>query len=48
MHFAEELVERRALQIPGKIEVPARELQLATELIERMEGPWKPQEYTDE
>jgi DNA end-binding protein Ku len=48
MHFAEELVDSKGLQIPGKADLAARELQLAIDLVKRMEGPWKPEEYTDE
>jgi DNA end-binding protein Ku len=48
MHFAEELIEPSSLQIPGAVEVNPRELQMATELIERMSGKWNPEKYTDE
>jgi DNA end-binding protein Ku len=48
MHFAQELVDPRTLQIPGKMEIAAQELSLAQDLIERMEGHWKPEEYTDD
>lgn len=48
MHFADELIDSGSLQIPGKVEIPAKEIELATELIGRMEGTWKPDEFTDE
>jgi DNA end-binding protein Ku len=35
IHFAEELIEPKALQIPGKIEIAARELNMARELVDR-------------
>jgi DNA end-binding protein Ku len=38
MHFAEELVEPSALQIPGNLELGARELEMATELAVRRTG----------
>src|SRR5205085_1032831 len=48
MHFAEEMVESIALQIPGALELGARELQMATELIDRMSGHWNAEKYTDD
>jgi len=48
IHFAEELIEPKALQIPGKIEIAARELNMARELVDRMTGKWDPAKYTDE
>jgi len=48
MHFAEELIEPGALQIPGQVEMGARELEMAKELISRMSGHWKAENYTDE
>jgi len=48
MHFAEELVESSALQIPGEIEMGARELEMAKELVARMSGHWKAENYTDD
>jgi DNA end-binding protein Ku len=48
MHFAEELVEPGALQVPRDIEVGARELDMAVQLVERMTGKWDPNKYTDD
>jgi DNA end-binding protein Ku len=48
MHFAEELVEPSALQIPGDIDIGGRELEMAMELVERMSGHWEPEKYSDE
>jgi DNA end-binding protein Ku len=48
MHFSEELVKPDSLQIPGAVDLNARELQMATELIERMAAEWNPEKYTDE
>jgi DNA end-binding protein Ku len=48
MHFSEELVESNSLQIPGNIDISARELEMAKELIERMSGHWHAEKYTDE
>ena len=48
MHFAEEIVDATELKIPGKVEVGGRELQMATDLVEKMSAPWKPDQYTDD
>jgi len=48
MHFAEELVEPSALQIPGAFELGSKELDMARELIAKMTGKWEPEKYTDE
>ena len=48
MHFAEELIDYNQLQIPGQLVVGAKELDMATELIDRMTGKWQPDKYTDE
>lgn len=48
MHFADELIEPGALQIPGDVEVGSRELEMAEQLVERMTGEWEPERYTDD
>ena len=48
MHFAEELVPSSSLQIPGKIEIGKRELDMATELVGRLTDKWEPNKYTDD
>ena len=48
MHFAEELVDSQALQIPGQIDLSTKEMQMAQELINRMTDHWKPEKYTDD
>jgi DNA end-binding protein Ku len=48
MHFAEELVSPSGLQIPGDTSVGSREMQMASELIERLSGPWQPDKFTDD
>src|SRR5436190_708342 len=42
MHFAEELVKPDSLQIPGQVDIGAKELDMASELIDRMTGEWDP------
>lgn len=48
MHFAEELIKPTSLQIPGDVAMSAKELEMATELVERMTGKWDPAKYTDD
>lgn len=48
MHFADELIEPADLQIPAKPGVAARELEMATDLIDRMTDKWDPAKYTDD
>jgi len=48
MHFAEELIQPGTLKIPGKLDLSARELEMASELVERMSGRWDPAKYTDD
>src|SRR5438093_5759843 len=48
MHFAEELVEPGTLQIPKESEIGAKELAMASELIEKMTDKWKPEKYKDD
>ena len=48
MHFADELIDATSLNIPSKIQVAPKEIDLATELIGKMQGPWTPDEFIDE
>src|SRR5256885_5449988 len=48
VHFAEELIDYNQLQIPGQLAVGSKELDMATELIDRMTGKWHAEKYTDE
>jgi DNA end-binding protein Ku len=48
MHFAEELVEPTALEMPAKVDVGSKELDMASELIEQMTAPWQPEKFQDE
>jgi DNA end-binding protein Ku len=48
MHFAEELASPSVLQIPGNSEVSSRELQMASELVERLSNTWEPAKYHDD
>jgi DNA end-binding protein Ku len=48
MHFSEELVSPSSLQIPQAPAIASREMQMASELIERLSNTWDPAKYTDD
>ena len=48
MHFAEELSSPNELQIPGNSAISSRELQMASELVDRLSNPWDPTKYHDD
>jgi DNA end-binding protein Ku len=48
MHFADELVKPANLKIPASLDVGTRELEMATDLVERMTDNWDPEKYTDD
>jgi DNA end-binding protein Ku len=49
LHFADEVRDpRKELEhLPGKSTPKGKELDMATQLIESMSGPWKPENYRD-
>src|SRR5580765_1868102 len=48
MHFAEELVKPDSLEVPGEVDIGAKELDMAKELVDRMTGEWDASKYTDD
>jgi DNA end-binding protein Ku len=48
MHFSEELVEPTGLNIPSTANIGAKELDMASELVNKMTGAWDPAKYTDD
>ena len=48
MHFADELVKPTNLKIPASLDVGTRELEMATDLVERMTDAWDPEKYKDD
>jgi DNA end-binding protein Ku len=48
MRFAEEIVEAPALAGVDRVKVAAKELTLATSLIEALAADWNPDQYTDD
>lgn len=48
MHFADELADQSKLNIPKKVEVGKREMNMAKSLIDSMSSKWQPEKYKDE
>jgi DNA end-binding protein Ku len=48
MHFADELADTSKLQIPKKVEVGKREMNMARSLIDSMSSKWNPEKYKDD
>ena len=48
MHFAEELADADKLDIPKKLEVGKRELDMAKALVDSMSSKWDPKKYRDD
>lgn len=48
MHFADELVKPSNLKIPASLDVGTKELEMASDLINRMTDAWDPEKYTDD
>jgi DNA end-binding protein Ku len=47
MFFADEIRSTEGIPAAGEVAVGARELEMATELIERFTGPFEPEKYHD-
>jgi DNA end-binding protein Ku len=47
MHFAEELIDRKEFKVPEK-KPTAREVSMATALVDQMSEKWDPSRYTDD
>src|SRR4029077_6056731 len=48
MHFADELADPEKLQVPKKLEVGKREMDMAKSLIGSMTSKWQPEKYKDD
>src|ERR1700751_1713671 len=48
MHFANELADTGKLDIPKKVEVGKREMNMATALVDSMSSKWNPEKYWDD
>jgi DNA end-binding protein Ku len=47
LYFADEIRDPKQLDIPKRVNVGARELQIATQLIDSLTTEWDPKRYTD-
>lgn len=48
MRYADEVVDVPEVEALDKVKVPAKELKLATDLIEALTGDWEPDKYADD
>jgi len=48
MHFADELADPEKLNVPNKLEVGKREMNMAKSLIDSMSSKWNPEKYKDD
>jgi len=48
MRFEEDLVDTSAFDFPGKTEAPAKEVDVAVQLVEHLAADWVPSRYKDE
>jgi DNA end-binding protein Ku len=48
LRFQREIVDPSELNIPGKAKIPKNQLDLALELINKLEAPFKPEKYHDD
>jgi DNA end-binding protein Ku len=48
MHFADELIEPEALNLPAKSEIRKGEMEMAKMLIDQMTDTWQPDKYKDD
>src|SRR5437868_8182390 len=48
MHFADELADTSKLQIPKKVEVGKREMNMASALVDSMSSKWSAEKYKDD
>lgn len=47
MHFAAEVLDPEELKTPSSIELSAKEIAMAKDLVETLAGQWEPEKYTD-
>src|SRR3954471_22444939 len=48
MHFSEEIIDTAELKVPANPSLGAKELDMATDLIEKMSNQWEPGKYVDD
>jgi DNA end-binding protein Ku len=47
LYFADEIRDRKDLEVPGKLKIADREMDIAMRLIDSLTSPWKPERYED-
>jgi DNA end-binding protein Ku len=48
MRFEEDLVDASSFEFPSRTEAPAKEVDMAVQLVEHLAADWKPSKYKDE
>jgi DNA end-binding protein Ku len=48
MHFAEEIINTSELKVPANPTLAAKELEMASDLVNKMSDEWQPEKYKDE
>jgi DNA end-binding protein Ku len=48
MHFAEEIIDTAELKVPANSSHGAKELEMATDLVQKMSSKWDPNKYQDD
>ena len=47
LYFADEIRDRKDLDVPGRVKIAEREMDIAMRLIDSLTSPWKPERYED-
>ena len=47
LFFADEIRDRKDLDVPGRVKIADREMDIAMRLIDSLTSPWKPERYED-
>jgi len=47
LYFADEIRDRKDLDVPGKVKIADREMDIAMKLIDSLTSPWEPERYED-
>jgi DNA end-binding protein Ku len=48
MHFAEEIIDTGELKVPANVSIGGKELDMATDLIDKMSDRWDSEKYRDD
>lgn len=47
LYFADEIRPAKDLDVPGKVKIAPREMEIAQRLIDSLSSPWKPEQHAD-